>query len=175
MKPTTALIFGPDMPLTAAITQRLESADFAVEPWSDKPRDAEFRVEVFVFCLGSLEEDPSVEKINDFHARVEANVGAPFRIVRDLSGRMRSDGTGRVIFVLDAKALNGEVDHLASSSSQSAALGLCRALGHDLARHDVAVMAIVNGGHNLETVASLTEWLAGPAGSAAHGKVFPLS
>ena len=175
MKAQLAIIHGPDGDIPRALREVLEAEGFEVEPWSDAPRDPEFRLSALIFCPERPLTENAQPSIEDFRRRLEDDCGAAFRITRDFSDRFVDDGSGRVLFIVHGASFQGEAADAAASASHAADVGLGRALNHDLERYGVTATTILCDQAAPSAVADMAKLVLSPSGADLGGRTLTMN
>ena len=101
------------------------------------------------------------EKVDTFEQMLAINVTAPFVIMRELVGEMRSRGYGRIVNVASVAGLRGYPYITAYTASKHALVGLTRAAAVELAHKGITVNALCPGYVDTEmtrgTIANIVE------------------
>lgn len=138
LKGKVALVVPGTTPVGTAIAQRLASEGCSVTADEDAPR-----LDIVVCCAeadapGRIDDVPA-ERVQ---ALLQAQLLGPWEIIRRLAPRLRRQGSGRIVFVIDEAAKVPNHDALAAAVCGAAQLAFVKSLSDDLARDGVLVNAV---------------------------------
>lgn len=138
LKGKVALVFPGTTPVGAAIAARLASEGCSTTSDENAPR-----LDIVVCCAegdapGRIDGVPAERVL----ALLQAQLLGPWELIRRLAPRLREQGSGRIVFVIDAAAKVPHHDALAAAVCGAAQLAFVKALSDDLARDGVLVNAV---------------------------------
>jgi 3-oxoacyl-[acyl-carrier protein] reductase len=139
--------------------------------------------------------------VADWEQVMQVNVNGTFYCCRELAGRMREQGWGRIVNIASVAGKEGNPNASAYSASKAAVIGLTKSLGKELATTGVLVNCVapavvktelfsqmteqhinymlskipMNRFGEVEEVAEMVAWLASSHCTFATGAVFDLS
>ncbi len=139
--------------------------------------------------------------VGDWHRIVEINLNGTFHVNRAVIPAMKAAGYGRIVNIASVAGKEGNPNAAAYAASKAGVIGLTKAVGKELARHDIAVNCVTPAAAQtpileqltdefiafmkskipkgrlveVEEIANMVAWLASPDCSFTTGGVFDIS
>ena len=205
------VIWDRDLARAEATAQALGGRAFAcevsdyssVEAAAKATEAAEGRIDILVNSAGIAGANAPVEAYDpaEFSRITEINLYGTFHTNKAVVAGMKARGFGRIVNIASIAGKEGNPNAAAYSASKAAVIGFTKALGKELASHDIAVNCVTPAAARtaifeqlseefigymlskiprarfleLDEAASMIGWLASPENSFTTGAVFDLS